>query len=193
MIRSAGATAPLLAAVREILRENAPGVPVAAARRLTEVVREETEPRRLQLRVLGAFAGLALVLAGLGLHGLLAYAVVSRRPEIGLRMALGARRGDVFTMIVGRAARLTAAGAAIGLLVGWVAARAMEAMLAGVPAADPTTFAAAVTLVGLTALSGSLLPSLEAVRVDPSEAIRAEEWSWSSENPGSGSKAAVAS
>jgi putative ABC transport system permease protein len=89
-------------------------------------------------------------------------------------MALGARRGDVFTMIVGRAARLTAAGAAIGLLAGWGAARAMEAMLAGVPAADPTTFAAAVTLVGLTALSGSLLPSLEAVRVDPSEAIRAE-------------------
>ena len=132
------------------------------------------EPRRVQLLVLGVFAGLALVLAGLGLHGLLAYAVASRRPEIGLRMALGARASQVFRLVVGRAARLTAAGAAVGLLAAWAAARALEALLAGVPPSDPATFAGALAVAAVTALSGSLLPSLEAVRVDPTEAIRGE-------------------
>jgi putative ABC transport system permease protein len=174
VVRTAGERAPLLSAVREIVRENAPGVPVAAARSLAEVVSEDTEPRRLQLRVLAAFAGLALVLAGLGLHGLLAFSVASRRSEIGLRMALGARGGEVLRLVVGRAARLTAVGASIGLLASWGAARAIEALLAGVPPADPASFAAALAVAAVTALSGSLLPSLEAVRVDPTEAIRGE-------------------
>jgi predicted permease len=174
VVRSGGATGPLLAAVREVLGQEAPGVPVARVRTLEDVVEAGTASRRLQLRVLAAFAALALALATLGLHGLLAFSVASRRPEIGLRMALGARRADVVRMVLGRAAGLGAAGGIVGLAAAWGAGRAIEALLAGAPAMDTLVFGSAFVLVVVAALSGSLGPALRAVRVDPTEAMRAE-------------------
>jgi hypothetical protein len=174
VVRSGGAAGPLLAAVREVLGQEAPGVPVARVRTLEDVVEAGTASRRLQLRVLAAFAALALALATLGLHGLLAFSVASRRPEIGLRMALGARRADVVRMVLGRAAGLAAAGGIVGLAAAWGAGRAIEALLAGAPAMDTLVFGSAFALVVVAALSGSLGPALRAVRVDPTEAMRAE-------------------
>jgi putative ABC transport system permease protein len=128
----------------------------------------------VQVRVLGTFAGIAFLLAAIGIHGLLSFAVSQRTTELGVRMALGAQRRDILGMMLRQGALLAAAGILPGILVAYWAGRQMEALLAGVNPADAPTFLSAVTLCLLMTLGGSLVPTLRAVRIDPVKAIRAE-------------------
>jgi ABC-type antimicrobial peptide transport system permease subunit len=115
-----------------------------------------------------------LLLAGVGIHGLLSFAVSQRIPEIGLRMALGARPGDILALVLRQGLLLAAIGGALGLAMAYAAGRSMEALLAGVEPGDGLTFLTAGTLALLMTFSGSLSPALRAVRVDPTRAIRTE-------------------
>jgi putative ABC transport system permease protein len=174
VVRAASDPAPLAGALRRVVRKADPELPVAALRSLGEVVDTQTAPRRTQLRVLGAFAALALLLAGVGIHGLLSYAVSQRTSEFGLRLALGARGGDLLGLVLRQGLRLAGAGGLLGLPLAYAAARGMEALLAGVRPGDPATFLAATLVALLTTLSGSLVPAVRALRVDPTSALRVE-------------------
>ena len=174
VVRASAAPGTLIPAIREIIARVDPQQPVSDVRLLADIVEAETAPRRTQVRVLGGFALIAFVLAAVGIHGLLAFTVSSRAREIGVRMALGARPGDVLGMVLGRSALLALAGVALGVPLAFAAGRTLQALLAGVSPGDTTTLAAAVLLVIAMTLAGSLLPALRAVRVDPNTAMRAE-------------------
>ena len=174
LVRSSGDPAGLAASIRAIIRRIDPTLPVADVAALANLVDADTAPRSAQLRVIGAFALIAFLLAGIGIHGLLSFAVSQRTQEIGVRIALGAQRGDILSMVMGRIVALVAAGVVPGLALAYAAGRWMEALLAGVKPADAATLAAAVGLSVAMAVAGSVLPALRAVRVDPLAAIRAE-------------------
>jgi putative ABC transport system permease protein len=173
-VRAAGDPASLVPAIRRVVAEVDPQQPISDVRTMAAVVSEETGARTVQVRVLGAFAAAALLLAAVGIHGLLSFVVRSRAQEIGVRVALGARPRDVLLLVLGGIVRLTAAGLAAGLLLAVVSARALQSLLAGVSPYDATTLALAAALAALTALSGGLLPALRALRVDPLRVMRAE-------------------
>jgi predicted permease len=174
VIRASTDPIALVPAVRAIIRNADPDVPIAAARSLEEVVASDTASRTTQLRVLSAYAALSLLLAGVGLHGLLSFAVSQRVPEISLRMALGARAGDVLGLIFRQAALLAAIGTCAGLALAYAAGRWMEGLLFGVRPGDLVTFSTAAIVALLMTLSGSFLPALRAVRVDPATVLRGE-------------------
>ncbi|HWP70275.1 MAG TPA: FtsX-like permease family protein, partial [Gemmatimonadaceae bacterium] len=174
VIRAPSQGLALLPAVREIVRRVDVEQPVSSVRMMSDVVEGQTETRTAQLRVLGALALLALLLAGVGIHGLLAFTVAQRGREIGVRLALGAQPSLVARMVVSEAARLTILGIVPGLIGAWVAARAMRALLFGVPPEDPLTIAAAAALCLTTAVLGALRPALRAARVNPISALKAD-------------------
>ncbi len=142
---------------------------------LEDVVSLETAPRVVQLRVLGAFAAVAFLLAAIGIHGLLAFTVSARSREIGVRIALGAKSRDILRMVIGRSALLGGLGVTIGVAVAYAAARSMQSLLAGVDPGNVTVFAAAVGLSLIMTIAGSLMPAWRAVRVDPLTATRARD------------------
>lgn len=174
VIRHAGAGGAILLAVRRIIRAADPAQPISDVRSLDDVVAGETAPRRAQLTVLAALAAVALLLSGVGIHGLLAYSVSQRFQEIGVRLALGAEPSSLARMIVGEGMRLAFLGVIPGLLVAYLAARAMSALLFGVDPADPATLAVAAGLAFATTLAGSLFPARRAVRVNPMTVLRSE-------------------
>jgi putative ABC transport system permease protein len=151
-----------------------PEQPVSMAQSMAELVATDTEGRTTQIRVLGAFALAALVLAAVGIHGLLAFSVSERQKEIGVRMALGALPAAILRLVIGEGVRLAAVGIALGVVAAGAAGRALESLLAGVSPFDGAAFGAAAAICGLTTLAGCIGPSLRAVRVDPLESIRAE-------------------
>jgi ABC-type antimicrobial peptide transport system permease subunit len=163
--------APLL---RQIIARADPAQPVSDVRTLASIVEAETAPRRVQVRVLGAFAAVALLLAGIGIHGLLAFTVSNRSQEIGVRLALGAQRGDILGLVLRHGVALGAGGVALGLVLAFAAGRGLEALLAGVSPRDVATFLTAGGLAVSMAFLGSLLPALRAIRVDPLTVMRAE-------------------
>ena len=163
-----------MAAIREIVHAVDPEQPIAGIRTLADIVAKETAPRRAQLQVLVTLAVIALSLAAVGIHGLLAYTVSVRSQEIGVRLALGAEPASVARMILLDGMRLAAAGIVLGVPCGYAAARGMSALLFGLEPGDPVTIAAALGLALLMTLAGSLLPALRAVRVSPMLAMRAE-------------------
>ncbi len=164
----------LLPAVRRIVRAADPEQPISDVRTLSEIVADETASRAVQVRVLGAFAAIAFLLAAIGIYGLLSFAVAERAHEIGVRMALGARAGKILGMVLRQGALLAAAGAIPGAALAYLAGRAMASLLAGLDPGDAATFLAAVGLCLLMTLFGSLWPALRAVRVDPIRVIRKE-------------------
>ncbi|MGH9859054.1 MAG: ABC transporter permease [Candidatus Acidiferrales bacterium] len=174
VIRASANPASLVPAIRQIIDKADPEQPISDVQLLSDIVGGETAPRQAQLGVIGAFAALAFLLAGIGIHGLLAYAVSQRTQEIGVRIALGAQRSDILALVMREGFVLAGVGVVLGVALAYAAGRSMEALLAGVPPADPATFFAAIALALLMALAGSLLPALRAVRVDPTTAIRAE-------------------
>jgi putative ABC transport system permease protein len=174
LIRTSAPLGSMATSVRQIVRQVDPEQPVSDIRLLSEVVSNQMTTRRAQLNVLGALAFVALLLTGVGIHGLLAYTVAQRSHEIGVRLALGAEPTNVARMIVGEAARLAMWGAVPGLLLAYAAGRAMNALLFGVGPGDPATIAAGVTVVMLVTVAGSMIPALRAVRVSPMLAMRAE-------------------
>jgi predicted permease len=174
LIRTAGDPLALAPAVRRIVHAADPELPVSDVRTAEDLLALETAPRRTQTSVLALFAGIAILLAGVGLHSLLSFAVAQRRQEIGVRVALGASRRAVLGMIARESVILAATGALFGIGAAYAAGRTFESLLAGVRPADPAAFGAAVALAVLMTASGSLLPALRALRVDPVTALRAD-------------------
>ena len=172
--RTTGDPEALAGAVREMVRSVDPNQPVTEIRTLEQVAGEAVARPRLYLLLLGGFAALALLLAAIGLYGVIAYSVTQRRPEIGVRVALGASRADVLRLIVGQGMRLTAAGLVAGLVGALALTRLMESLLFGVDATDPLTLAATAILLAGVALAATWLPARRAAGTDPMTALRAE-------------------
>jgi predicted permease len=173
VVRSAIRPDSLIPLIRRIILANDPDLPLEV-RMLEDIVTEQTGTRAAQVRVIGLFAALSLLLAGLGVHGLLSYAVSQRIPEIGVRIALGARSKDILRIVVREAVLLASLGCALGLVLGYVSGRSIEALLAGVRPNDIPTFVAAMILALMMTVSGSLIPALRAIRVNPMTVIRME-------------------
>jgi putative ABC transport system permease protein len=149
-------------------------LPLTKVRAMTDVVAASVTPQRFNMTLLGIFAGLALVLASVGIYGVVSYSVTRRTHEIGIRMALGAQRGDVLRMVMGQGVLLTTMGVIIGLLAAYALTRVMAAMLFGVTATDPLTFALVPLLLAAVSLLSCYLPARRATRVDPMTALRYE-------------------
>ena len=165
---------PLGPAVREIVHGVDPQQPIMNVQAMTDVIGSQTAARSVQVRVLAGFALLAFLLAAIGIHGLLAFTVSQRTAEIGVRIALGAQRGDILRMVLQRGLVLVAAGLLPGLALAYLAGRALQSLLIGVSAIDPPTIAATALLVAVMAVVGTVFPAMRALRIDPIRAIRAE-------------------
>ena len=174
VVRSSANAGLLMPAIRRIVRSGDREQPISDIRTMGEIVEDNTASRALQLRILGAFAAVAILLAGIGIHGVLSFAVSQRLHEIGVRIALGASSSDVLRMVLRQGVALAAAGVALGAILAYVAGREMEALLAGVQPGDAFTFLTAMGLCALMTLLGSLVPAARAVRVDPIAVIRSE-------------------
>ncbi len=174
VIRAAGQPLDLMPSLRAIIQKADPQQPISDVRLLDDIVLGETAPRRVQVRVLAAFAAVAFLLAAVGLHGVLSYAVTSRTQEIGVRMALGAGSKDILSLILRDTLRMATIGLGLGLGFAYAAGRGMQNLLAGLSAADLPTYAVAGGLAAVMTLLGSLLPALRAVRVDPTTVMRME-------------------
>jgi putative ABC transport system permease protein len=173
-IRMTVPPAHLAGAIRDVIRRADPKVPITEMQMLTEMVDLETASRSVQVRVLGAFALIAFVLAAIGIHGLLSFAVSQRVQEIGVRLALGAQSSDILSMIVWRSVLLAIGGIVPGVLLAYAAGRSMEALLAGVRPTDGLTLASAIALTFVMTVLGTLAPTVRALRIDPITALRAE-------------------
>ncbi len=174
VLRVAGEPMRLVNPIRAEVRGLDPRLPIANVRLMTEVVNASMATPRLTGTLLSIFAGLALVLAAVGVAGVLAYLVSRRRREIGIRMALGASRANVLGLIVRRGVTYAAVGIAAGVAAALFLTRLMEGLLFGVAPRDPLTFVAVSGILLVIAAAASVVPALRAARVDPLEALRAE-------------------
>jgi len=174
VLRVAGEPMRLVNPIRAEVRALDPRLPVANVRLMTDVVDASMATPRLTGTLLTIFAGLALVLAAVGVAGVLAYLVSRRRREIGIRMALGASRANVLGLIVRRGVLYAGAGIAAGIAAALFLTRLMEGLLFGVAPRDPLTFVAVSAILLVIAVVASLIPALRAARVDPLEALRSE-------------------
>ncbi len=174
VVRTAGPPRPLETAVRRELARLDPSLAVSDLRLLEQDVGRAVAPQRFQLSLVGAFAVLGLLLAAVGVYGILAHFVGEQTREIGVRMALGARARDVLMAVAGDGLRLAALGAVLGLVLSLAVVRFLRGMLFGVAAYDPITFLAAPVLLGLVALIACSVPAWRAARVDPVVALRQE-------------------
>ncbi len=174
VIRASGDPRLLLPAVRRIIQQADPEQPISDVSTLAEIVQADTAPRTVQVRIISAFAALAFLLAGLGIHGLLSFSVSARSSEIAVRIALGAQPRNILRIVLRESVLLAGGGVVLGIALAYAAARAMQSILAGITPGDAATFLAAAGLCFLMTLAGSLAPALRALRVDPIAAIRAE-------------------
>jgi putative ABC transport system permease protein len=172
LVRTAGDPAAVAGAVRAAIAEIDPGLAVFGVEPLRETLSESMGTQRFVTLLLIIFAGLALVLAAIGIHGVLSYTVAQRTREIGIRMALGAPPRAVSGLVLLQGASLTATGLAVGLLLGLLFTRALEGLLFGVASTDVATFAAVLALLGAVSLVSAWLPARRALRVDPLDALR---------------------
>lgn len=174
VLRSKGDPMLLANGLRKAIESVDPNQPVSNIETMDDVVQKVLAPRRFKLILLGSFALLALALGALGLYGVISYAVTERTHEIGVRMALGAERGDVLRLVVGHGCRLALAGVAIGVLVSLALTRYLASLLYGVGATDPLTFVLVSALLVIVALVASYIPARRATKVDPMVALRYE-------------------
>jgi putative ABC transport system permease protein len=162
----------LAATVRKTVWEIDKDQPVSDIASMETIVSESVARQRFSMLLLGVFAGLALVLAAVGIYGVMSYSVAQRTHEIGIRMALGAQRADVLKLTIGQGLRLVLTGVAIGLAAAFVLTRVMASLLFGVSATDPATFATISFVLVSVAVLASYIPALRATRVDPMFALR---------------------
>jgi predicted permease len=173
VVRAIGRPEELARSMREAVRSVAPQ-PLFQLATMTDVIAQSLTTRRLVLVLLLAFAGLALVLSAAGVYGVMSYGVSQRTREIGIRMALGARAGDVLGMILSGAVRVMAIGIGIGLLAAALVTRVLGSVLYGVDALDPGTFVAVPAIIAVVGILAGAVPAVRAARVDPLESMRAE-------------------
>lgn len=172
VVRSSLPPASFAAGVRAALRASDPNMPTADFHTLESIVDRAVSPRRFIVLLLAAFAGTALLLAALGIYGVLSYSVAQRTPEIGIRMALGESEARVMKGVMGRTMMLACTGIAIGATASFAAARLIGSMLYGVEATDVLTFTAmAAVLLVVSALAG-YMPARRASRTEPLVALR---------------------
>jgi predicted permease len=174
LVRASIAPATLVPAIREAVRSADARQPVSNVRVLSELLGEQTVTRRTQVRILGGLAALALIIAAVGIHGLLAFTVAQRDREIGVRLALGADRRIVGRMIFGEGVRMALFGVVPGVIIAYLAARAMSSLLFGVRPADPLTLGAVAAICFLTTIAACVVPALRAVRIEPITALRSD-------------------
>ena len=166
-VRSGQDPRTLTSAIRREIQSIDLDQPIANVRTLETVTADSIAPRRMSMVLLGAFAGIALLLASVGIYGVISYLVVQRTHEIGVRMALGAQRSDVMRLIVGHAAKLVGIGTLIGLVLAFLSTRLLSAVLYNVGAFDVTTFLFVTIALAAVALLASSVPALRATRADP--------------------------
>jgi putative ABC transport system permease protein len=174
VVRATGDPLAVAAAVRGAVRELDSGLPVYGLKTLSEVVGDSLVRPRFLSMLLMAFSVIAMVLAGVGIYGVMAYSVSQRTQEIGVRMALGASTSHVLKMVLGQGARMTAVGIGIGLGGAFALTRLMAKLLFEVSVTDPLTFAGVVALLSVVALLACYIPARRATRVDPMIALRYE-------------------
>jgi ABC-type antimicrobial peptide transport system permease subunit len=173
-LRARGDLGALAAAVRRALRARDPNLPFFNVHTLDEHILIAAWDSRLYAQLMTVFSLLALLIAALGLYGVMTYSVAQRTREIGIRIALGAARADVQRMVVGQALRLTLLGIGFGLALAFALTRFMQGILFGVRPDDPPTFVVVTLLLALSSAAAAWLPTARAVRVDPVVALRHE-------------------
>jgi putative ABC transport system permease protein len=174
VIRTAGDPMQIVAAAREQVRAIDRDQPVALIRTLDQVLGGATAERRFNMMLLGAFSIAAVLLAAIGIYGVVAFAMARRTREIGVRMALGARRRDIVRLTLAEGATPVALGLTVGLAGAAMGSRAIEGLLFGVPARDPITLGGVTALLAFTAVVACLIPARRALRIDPAIALRHE-------------------
>jgi len=170
--RGRGEPSALVAPMRAALRELDPDVPMFRIRSMDQIAANAVAQPRLYLVLVGCFAATAMLLSAIGLYGVLAYAVGQRTREIGIRLALGAARGEVVRMVIGQAGRLALSGVALGLVVAAVASRVLRSQLFEVAPTDPTTYVLVALSLLTVALIASWIPARRAAGGNPVTALR---------------------
>jgi putative ABC transport system permease protein len=174
VVRSASNPKNLITPVANVVQNVDREIPVRDVLTMEELVASSLSQQRFNLLLLGAFAGLALVLAAIGIYSVLSYSVRRRIQEIGIRLALGATLSDVFRMIVVEGMKPTLLGVAIGAAGALALGRMMSSFIYGVSSTDPVTFLGVAFVLATVALAASLIPAMRAARVDPMVALHYE-------------------
>jgi len=173
-VRTHGDAKAMVETIRATVRSIDPNQPVYQCRTLAELMDETLVPWRFSMTLLGVFAAIALLLAAAGTYGVTAYFVGHRTHEVGVRMALGARPGDVLWLVVGHGAKLALVGVIVGVIAGLALTRLMSSLLFGVSARDPLTFSVVALLLTVVALAACYIPARRAAKVDPIVALHYE-------------------
>jgi putative ABC transport system permease protein len=174
VIRSQAGSAALIPALRRAVLAADPEQPVTSVRTMEQVVDSSLARRRFSALLLTGFAALALLLAAIGLYGVVSYSVTQRTQEMGLRLALGATRAEVFRLVLGESMFVSAAGVAAGLVAAFLVTGLLSNQLYGLSSADPSTFFAVAALLAAVSATASILPARRATAVDPLVALRHE-------------------
>jgi len=174
VVRSEGAAPSLFDSIRRTSRQMSSQQVIYGGETMDQVIARSLASRRFSMILLGVFAMLALLLASIGIYGVISYLVGERTHEIGVRMALGARPRDILQLILGRGGKLAVTGVAAGLACAFVLTRLMASMLYGIRATDPLTFAAVAIALTMIALAACYVPARRATKVDPMVALRYE-------------------
>ncbi|HTQ79220.1 MAG TPA: ADOP family duplicated permease, partial [Thermoanaerobaculia bacterium] len=174
LVRSTGDLKTLVTPIRKAILGLDPDLPVYKARTADELVSDSLSQSRLSTALLGLFAALALVLAAVGVYGVLSYSVAQRTHELGIRMALGAHRGDVLRLVLAQGMRLVAIGLGVGLIGAFFATRTLAGLVYGVGTKDPVTFVGVPLILAAVAFAANYVPARRATRVDPQVALREE-------------------
>ena len=174
VVRTSGAPGSLAEAARSLAKGLDSGIPAPVMTSMSDTVDDSLSTERLMAMLAVFFAVCALIVTAVGLYGTLAYATARRTSEIGIRMALGARRAQVVAMVFRQNASIALAGTIAGLIAALLASRALASFLYGISARDPWVFAGSILTLALIASAASLLPALRSARINPMTAIRCE-------------------
>jgi putative ABC transport system permease protein len=174
VVRSSGSSEPLVAAIRRKVAEVDPTLPVLSVLSMQEVIGNSVSQARVIMQFVSTFAAFSLLLAAIGMYGVMAYSVSQQKQEIGIRLSLGAERHDILKLVVIQGMKLALAGVLIGLMSSLTLAKLLASLLFGVRATEPLVFGGAAAVLSLAALLACYLPALRATRVDPVRVLRSE-------------------
>jgi putative ABC transport system permease protein len=174
VVRGDGNAAVLSAEVQQAVRSFDRNLPISQVLTMDEAVAHATAQPRFEMLLLGLFGAVALVLAGVGIYGVMNYSVTRRTREIGIRMSLGATRAVVLRMVILQAGAQALAGTMVGVAGAFFLSKLMSQLLFGVQPTDPATFVAVTVVLGLAALVASGVPARKAMRIEPMTALRSE-------------------